>query len=123
MKLTIQVESGTLEAELFDTPSGQAIYNALPIDGSAQLWGDEIYFSIPVESPLEDNARDLVEVGDLGYWPLGKAFCIFFGPTPMSDEGGPPRAASSVNLVGKVSGDLNSFRSVGDGTKVELRKA
>ena len=123
MKIRIEVESGTFEAELFDTPSGQAIYDALPIDSSAQLWGDEIYFSIPVESPLEDDASDLVEVGDLGYWPPGKAFCIFFGPTPMSDEGGPPRPASSVNLVGKVSGDLNLFKSVDDGTKVELRKA
>ncbi len=123
MKIKIEVDSGTVEAELSDTPSGQAIYEALPINGSAQLWGDEIYFTIPVESALEDDARDLVEVGDLGYWPPGKAFCIFFGPTPMSDPGGPPRPASSVNLVGKVSGDPDLFKSVRDGGAVKLLKA
>ena len=71
----------------------------------------EIYFSIPVESGLDENAKEKVELGDLGYWPAGKAFCIFFGPTPMSGPG-EIIPASSVNIVGKVTDDPKKFSKV-----------
>ena len=122
MKIKIEVDSGTVEAELLDTPSGQAIYEALPINGSAQLWGDEIYFTIPVESALEDDAKDLVEVGDLGYWPPGKALAIFFGPTPMS-TGDDPVPASEVNMVGRIEGDHALLRTVKDASSIKIEKA
>ena len=109
-----------MEAELDDSPTAQAIWGALPITGQASLWGDEIYFEIPVQMELASDARADVEVGELGYWPVGSAFCIFFGPTPMS-KGEKPRAASPVNVVGRVLGDAAEFRQVPDGAIVTLK--
>jgi uncharacterized protein len=100
-----------MEAELNHTPTARKIADALPLRASFNTWGDEIYFSIPVDAALEDTAREEVEVGDLGYWPTGKAFCIFFGPTPMS-SGGKIIPASAVNVIGKVIGDATAFKTV-----------
>lgn len=112
----------TLEAELNDSPTAQAIWDALPITGRANTWGDEIYFEIPVKAEQEPDARQDVEVGELGYWPVGRAFCIFFGPTPVS-TGLKPRAYSPVNVVGCVLGDATAFRQVPDGVKMILSQA
>lgn len=121
---TIRIRAGTIEmeAELNDSPTARLVWQALPIEGRANRWGEEIYFSIPVNTGGEPDARQDVEVGDLGYWPPGSAFCIFFGPTPVS-SGSQPRAASPVNLVGKVTGDATCFRQVKDGEKVILEMA
>jgi hypothetical protein len=120
----IQIRAGNVEmlAELNNGPTAQLIWEALPIDGRANRWGEEIYFSIPVRAGGEPSAREDVEVGDLGYWPPGNAFCIFFGPTPVS-SGNKPRAASPVNLLGRLSGDATLFRSVRDGEKVRIERA
>ena len=99
-KIKITAGEVSAAASLNDGGTAQAIWDALPIDGRASVWGDEIYFGIPVQRQQEPDARDRVEVGELGYWPPGSAFCIFFGPTPMS-RGGEPRAASPVNVLGK----------------------
>ena len=80
--------------------TSQAILDALPIESKIQTWGDEIYFSIPVDVP-EENANEVVELGDLGFWPPGAAFCIFFGKTPAS-RGNEIRPASKVNVFGKL---------------------
>jgi hypothetical protein len=93
-----------LNAQLNDSPTAQEVWEALPFEASFNTWGDEIYFSIPVEMDLESDAQEVVQSGDLGYWPSGNAFCIFFGPTPMSDEG-EIRPASAVNVIGKVISD------------------
>ena len=93
-EIVIQAGSVTMEAELNDTKAADAIWEALPIEGRGNRWGEEIYFSIPVHCP-PNNPREVVEVGDLAYWPPGSAFCIFFGPTPAS-TGSAPRAASAV---------------------------
>ena len=100
----IRITAGKVEAEavLNDSPTATKIWEALPIEARGNTWGDEIYFSIPVEATQEKNARDLVAVGELGYWPPGTAFCIFFGRTPASTDDR-PRAASPVNIIGKVS--------------------
>jgi hypothetical protein len=111
MDIRIRIGKLTMEAELLDTPTAQRIATALPINASFNTWGEEIYFAIPVTSELEDNAREVVDVGDLGYWPPGKAFCIFFGQTPMSRPA-EIRPASAVNLVGKVKGDATLFKQV-----------
>ena len=120
-KIMIQAGEVSLEAELNDRPTARAIWEALPIEGRANTWGDEIYFEIPVAAEAEADARADMQVGELGYWPVGKAFCIFFGPTPMS-AGDQPRAASPVNLLGMVLGDATQFRSVRDGERVRLEK-
>ena len=118
----VRIKAGSVEAlaELNDTATAQAIWDALPIKGRANTWGDEIYFGIPL-SIAPEKAQDLVEVGDLGYWPPGQAFCIFFGPTPMS-EGDKPRPASPVTVFGQVTGDSTVFKQVDPGTAVTIAK-
>jgi hypothetical protein len=115
---TIRISAGPVSAlaELTDTATAQAILAALPITGRASIWGDEIYFTIPVNANEED-VRAVVEVGDIAYWPPGSALCIFFGPTPAS-RGSEIRPASPVNVVGRVDGDATVFRQVHEGTSV-----
>ena len=122
MEKRIRIKAGTVEAvaELNDTDTAQAIWEALPIKGRANLWGDEIYFSIPVSVELEAG-QELVNVGDLGYWPPGKGFCIFFGPTPMS-EGEQPRPASPVTVFGQVIGNASVFKEVASGAEITIEK-
>jgi uncharacterized protein len=122
MKIKIKIGSLSTDAELNDTATARKVADALPITASFSTWGDEIYFSIPVDSPLDDSAKEVVEMGDLGYWPTGKAFCIFFGPTPMS-SGGQIVPASAVNVIGKVSGDARLFKQVMNERQVALEKA
>jgi hypothetical protein len=111
MNIAIRIGSLTMTAELNDTPTAQQIAAALPLHTTFNTWGDEIYFAIPVEATLEDSAQEVVEIGDLGYWPSGNAFCIFFGQTPMS-RSGEIRPASAVNVIGKVQGDATQFKAV-----------
>lgn len=117
--ITIQAGSLTLQAQLNDGPTSLQIWDALPIEGRASRWGDEIYFEVPVKASQEPDAREEVDVGELGYWPVGNAFCIFFGPTPVS-TGKRPRAYSPVNILGKVNGDATLFRQVKNGELVLL---
>lgn len=111
----------SLTAELNDSPTARAIFKALPIEGIAQRWGDEIYFEIPVEMQQEPEARTEMEVGEIAYWPPGNAFCIFFGPTPAS-RGKQPRAASPVNPIGNIEGDATQLRTVNDGEKIRIER-
>jgi uncharacterized protein len=121
---TISITSGTVSgsAELNDSNTAQKIWAALPIEGSVNRWGDEIYFSIPVKLEQESQARADVEVGELGYWAPGSAFCIFFGATPAS-SGSKPRAASPVNVFGNVKGDATLFKKIKDGASIKISKA
>ena len=114
MGTSIRITAGDLqlEARLNDTQTAELINQALPITAVANTWGDEIYFAIPVSAELEEG-QEVVELGDLGYWPPGKAFCIFFGPTP----------ASAVTVIGKVEGDVTTLRQVGAGTPVIIELA
>ena len=107
-----------LAAALNDSQTAQAVWNALPITASANIWGDEIYFGIPVDAGLEQG-QETVDLGDLGYWPPGRAFCIFFGPTPAS-RGAEIRPASAVTVIGRVTGDAALFRQVRAGTSVTI---
>jgi len=121
-KIRILISDLKVEAELNESKTAQLIWEALPIEAKANLWGEEIYFSIPVKTGLEKGAKEVVSAGDLGYWPTGHAFCIFFGPTPAS-RGDEIRAASAVNLIGEVLSDPKVFRKAKDGEKVILEKA
>jgi hypothetical protein len=120
-RITISAGSVTMEAELNDSATALKVWDALPIEGSASTWGDEIYFEIPVSARQAQDARADVAVGELGYWPVGSAFCIFFGPTPVS-TGKDPRAYSPVNVLGRVLGDAVRFRGVRSGTTVRLER-
>ncbi len=124
MEKKIKIKAGNVEAEalLNDSATAQKIWEALPIEAQANTWGDEIYFSIPVKAPLEKDAQELVNLGDLGYWPEGKGFCIFFGPTPIS-RGKEIRPASAVNIIGKVIGDPQIFKKVPAGAKIIIERA
>ena len=109
------------EAELYDTKTVQMLVNDTPLKGQANIWGDEIYFPVSFTAELEQDAMEEVEVGSLAYWPPGKAFCIFFGPTPVSTSS-KPKAYSPVNIIGKIHGNLEDLRLVspGEAIKVDL---
>jgi hypothetical protein len=121
-KIAISAGSVRAEAELNESATAQQVWEALPIDGRANTWGDEIYFEIPVTAEQAPDARAEVEVGELGYWPVGRAFCIFFGPTPAS-RGDEPRAYSPVNVLGRIGGDATVFRTVPGGAAVRIERA
>ncbi|MCL6478442.1 MAG: hypothetical protein K6T65_08490 [Peptococcaceae bacterium] len=121
MKIIIKSGSLSWTAVIHDTPTGRLIREALPIRGRANRWGDEIYFSIPVEADLEPGATEVVSRGDLGYWPTGNALCIFFGPTPVS-RGDEVRAASPVNVFGRVEGSLEGLKQVSDGAEILIER-
>jgi hypothetical protein len=121
-KIRILVSDLKVEAELNESKTAQLIWEDLPIKAKTNLWGEEIYFAIPIRTGLEQGAREVVSAGELGYWPSGHAFCIFFGPTPAS-RGEEIRAASAVNVIGKILSDPKLLRSVKDGTNIVLEKA
>lgn len=121
-KITIKFNSLSFKAELNDSPTSKAIWEQLPIESQVSTWGEEIYFEIPVEMPQEPDAQQIVSVGDLGYWPVGQAFCIFFGPTPVSTDER-PRAYSPVNLVGKILGDRELLKSIQNHESVRIEQA
>jgi hypothetical protein len=121
-KILIKAGNVTTEGVLNDTPTANAIWENLPLTGKANIWGDEIYFATPVKEGLEPTAKEVVEKGDLGYWPPGRAFCIFFGPTPAS-TGAEIRPASAVNVIGRVEGDPTVFKKVKEGARVQIDPA
>ena len=124
MRIRIVTEAtGPVEASLTDESPDTArrIWEALPIEARANTWGDEIYFGIPVDADPE-NPREVVDLGDLAYWPPGNAFCIFFGRTPAS-RGDEIRPASAVNVFGKVKGDPKVFKKVRSGERVRIERA
>lgn len=120
----IQITAGKVSAAalLFDNKTANAIWDALPIDAQVNTWGEEIYFGIPVHLDESDDARETVDMGHLGYWPSGHAFCIFFGPTPIS-RGNEIRPASAVNVFGQIEGDATVFKKVGGGDRIHIEKA
>jgi len=103
-------------AELANTKTAESIWKALPFSSEVNTWGKEIYFSVPVKIDLE-NGQEVVNSGDLGYWHRGNAFCIFFGPTPAS-RGSEIRAASAVNVFGRLLHDSNVFEEVQEGERI-----
>jgi hypothetical protein len=106
--------------ELNDSATADAIYLALPIEEYINVWGEEIYFEIPVEMKLE-NGRKVMEIGEVAYWPQGKAFCVFFGRTPAS-KGSKPEAYSLVTPIGRILNDVEALKVLGDRTRVRLER-
>jgi len=121
-RVIIRVRDLEIEAELNDSKTAELIYEKLPIKSKANLWGEEIYFDIPVRTGLEKGfSKDKVQIGDLGYWPEGDCFCIFFGLTPISKPE-EIRPASTVNLIGRVLGDPKEFKKVKEGDIIEIER-
>lgn len=119
MKISIRFKSFTIDAVVRDTETGRAIFNSLPIDAHITTWGRELYFEIPQSIALEADAALQLAVGNLAYWPIGRCFCIFWGPTSMS-TGSQPVAVSAVNVFGDLIGDFSRLKSVQNGEKVRV---
>ncbi len=121
-EITITAGDITIQAQLNESQTARRILDILPLEGNANVWGDEIYLSIPLELPQSPDAREEMAVGEMAYWPQGNAFCIFFGPTPVS-VGDAPRAYSPVNVFGSVTGDATVLKAVADGALVQVSRA
>jgi len=119
--IEISAQGMTFKGMLNQSPTADAIWEALPVESSVNTWGDEIYFSIGVSIPLEQGASPVVQMYDLGYWPPGQAFCIFFGKTPVSTPS-EIRAASEVNVFGRIEADADDLKKVPNGARIRLEK-
>ncbi|MCY3844989.1 MAG: cyclophilin-like fold protein [Acidobacteria bacterium] len=119
----IRIAAGgvVVSAALNDSTTADALWGALPITGSVQTWGDEIYFSIPVEAEEATDAQATVDKGAVAYWPPGSALCLFWGPTPMS-RGDEIRPASPVNTLGLIDGDPAVLARVADGARITVER-
>ena len=120
--LQISVGQLVITATLNDSATSDQLWDALPITGRANIWGDEIYFSIPVDADEAVDARETVDMGSIAYWPPGNALCLFWGPTPMSAPG-EIRPASAVNVMGVIDGDPTVLVQVSDGVEVLVERA
>jgi hypothetical protein len=122
MERKIKIVASGIEAEalLNETDIASKVWENLPITSKVATWGDEIYFSTPVEEELEE-AREVVELGDIAYWPQGKAICIFFGKTPKT-RGDEIRPVGPVSLIGKVKGDLRVFKNISPGSSITIER-
>lgn len=119
-KINIRFDSIAVTAILNTSNTSNLIWKNLPISSSVNTWGDEIYFTIPV-SDEQRGSQEIVDLGDVGFWPPGNAFCLFFGQTPLSSEGN-IKPASPVNVIGKLEGDINVLKSIPSGEKVVVEK-
>jgi uncharacterized protein len=118
--IEIEVDGKIYPAEIDDTVCGQAILDSLPINQHGNTWGEEIYFDIGVSASLDDTATDVVQLGDIGFWPPGSAICFFYGQTPMSTPDA-IRPASEVNIVGRFLGDTEPLKQTKSGAEVVIR--
>ena len=121
-RIGISAGDVTVSAVLNDSQTSDLLWEALPLEASANTWGDEIYFRIVVQAEEVDDASDVVPMGAVAYWPPGQALCLFFGPTPAS-RGCEIRAASAVNMLGAIEGDAASLKQVRSGTRVVVERA
>jgi len=117
--LRIQAGDAVLRVQLHDSPTAAAIAAAAPFSSTASTWGEEVYFSTPVTAASEADARDVMDYGDIAYWPPGKAIAIGFGPTPAS-QGDEIRLASPSNVFGQALDDVRGFANVPPGAPIAV---
>lgn len=118
-RILITVEERTLEAELNDSPAAAKLGAALPHTVRMSRWGEEYYGSLPLDIGEGPSARELMEVGEIAYWPPGKALCFFFGRTPASTDER-PRAASPVVPLGRFLGRADSLKALGSSIEARI---
>lgn len=120
-KIEIVFQDNKIEAILNDSVTAKKLLKILPIKSEVNLWGNEVYFEIPVEAELE-NGKELMEIGNIAFWPSGNAFCIFFGPTPAGD-GSQPRAISPVTVIGKIISEdgTDKLKQLNPSDSIEVR--
>ncbi len=118
-KLKMTIGGVDITAELFDTPTAELIWRALPFSSVARTWGEEVYFDAPVLAENEADARDVVEAGELAFWLTGSAIAIGFGPTPVS-HGDEIRLASPCNIWGRAVDDVRGLEDVRDGAPITV---
>jgi hypothetical protein len=119
-RITIAIGDITLDAELNDSKTAGLVWEAVPFEANGQTWGDEVYFRIPVDADLVDP-KPVVNIGDLGYWPTGHAFCIFYGKTPASSEDDIV-PASPVDIIGRVTSDVSVLKGITDPGRIRVTK-
>jgi hypothetical protein len=119
MEIKITIGNLVMRGELNNTLTARKIADVLPLERTFNTWGEEIYFEIPVDAELDESAREDVNLGDLGFWPTGQAFCIFFGQTPISSSG-KILPASAVNVIGRIVGDATKFKDVMNETGIRI---
>jgi len=120
-KMHLRTRGGDFIVELDDSPLSDELWLSLPYETSLNMWGDEIYFEVPVQTKVKGETK-VLEVGDVAFWPEAKALCLFFGPTPLSTEDGKPISAFMVKKIGHLLGDFSGLERSGDGTKITLEK-
>ncbi len=121
-RITITVGAVEIAAELFDTPTADAVWAALPIASSASTWGDEVYFAAPVDVAREADAKAVVEAGEIAFWVEGRSIAIGYGPTPIS-RGDEIRLAHSTNIWARALGDVTALKAARDGDAVRVERA
>ncbi|MBN1687431.1 MAG: hypothetical protein JW852_12295 [Spirochaetales bacterium] len=119
--IEIEINGKSVSAELNDSHTAKLLADKLPVTLSLSRWGGEYYGACGVNAPLSDDAKEIMEVGELAYWPPGKALCVFFGPTPASTDSR-PRAASAANPVGRITGDASVFENLGGSVTMRIRE-
>jgi len=122
-KIEVIIKNHKFKVKLNNSKTSKKILSILPITSYLNTWGNEIYFSIPMEAELE-NGVETLDIGTVAFWPPGNALCIFFGKTPAS-IGEKPQAASPVTVVGSVEDkkSLLDLKKVKSGEKIEVKIA
>lgn len=118
-RIKISWPKGELFADIEDTPTAEKLFNVLPCTSRAQVWGKEVYFSVPVTAGLEDNASQVVDPGTVCFWVAGSSLALLYGPTPVS-HGSECRLVSKANILGKIDGDEQELQTVADGDEVTV---
>jgi uncharacterized protein len=121
-RIKISWPAGYLLASLRDTPTAAALLDALPCESSANTWGEEVYFSLPVKAKLEADAKQVVDPGAVCFWVQGSSLALPFGPTPVS-QGDECRLVTKCNVVGAIEGDARTLAGVRDGDRVTVTVA
>jgi hypothetical protein len=118
LRIKITFKGHELRAQLAQNSTARSVFEGLPVESSANRWGEEVYFNCPAE-PVEEDMKQVMAVGDIGYWIEGRSLAIFFGPTPASTDDR-PKAAVPVVLVGRIERNIELLREVGDGDAIAL---